>query len=621
MPKKVRKKGPLSWFSYVIYLFSDFRKSPNHRTRTGAGVNGKVNFHDSSKSLSLVFSPACVFIIAFFTLFAQEARSDYEKGQEAWEAYRFNEAVLEWQQSANQGDGMSMLALGRAYGQGLGVLRNKIEAHKWFNLASSRGVFEALEEREKLEENMTDSELAEANEIAKSWHPKQAGKNTNIPSSSGLVTSRELVREAQSLLLQLGYNPGVADGFWGPKTGAAYRLFLEDHKLPIVDVLTESNLSEMRNEALSLPVSAQKGSTMTVLELYQAASNGRSDRIDIALRERTDINQQDRRGWSALFYAADLGDVQAARLLVEKGADPSIQAPDGNTAISIAQSRGHDNIVDILSVSQTARQLNTIPVEDVFIQFLSILAGEDMVSTNHDEEKQFYDLLNRKPSINAVDENGWTDLHWAAATDLPGIALNLVNAGANVNETTKTDENLLTRKLRARLNTADTGFSWNTWRRYGDTPLHIAALANSPKTADVLIDDGAFVNADNTQGETPLHFAIWEQSLEISRILISNGAYVNQRNSFGTTPLQYAAHQNLPDIIKLLVSHKARINARNQNGLTALHFAVSTESLDAAQALVELGADPYIQNRRGLSPVDLARISNNNEMLEILGVN
>ncbi|MDE2739831.1 MAG: ankyrin repeat domain-containing protein [Paracoccaceae bacterium] len=580
-----------------------------------------MRFHNSSKSLSLIFSPIFVFTIAFFALLAQEAQSDYEKGQEAWESYRFSEAVLEWQQSANQGDGMSMLALGRAYAQGLGVLRNKIEAHKWFNLAASRGVFEALEEREKLEENMTDSELAEANDIAKQWQPKQVKKNTSIPSSSDLVTSRELVREAQTLLLQLGYNPGVADGLWGPKTGAAYRLFLEDRKLPIVDVLTESNLSEMRNAARTLPASNQKDSTMTVLELYQAASNGRSDRIDNALRERTDINQQDRRGWSALFYAADLGDVQATRLLIEKGADPSIQAPDGNTARSIAQSRGHHNIVDILSAAQTARQPDTVPVEDVFIQLLSILAGEGLVSANQDEEKQFHDLLNRKPSINAVDENGWTDLHWAAAMDLPGIALRLVNAGANVDETTKTDEKLFTRKLRARLNRAKTGFSWNAWRRYGDTPLHIAALTNSRKTADVLIDDGAFVNADNTQGETPLHYAIWGKSMEISRILISNGAYVNVRNSFGTTPLHYAAHQNLPDVIKLLASHRVRINARNQTGLTALHFAVSTDSSEAARALVELGADIYIQNRRGLSPVDLARNSNNNEMLEILGVN
>ena len=576
-----------------------------------------MNFHNSSKTLSLKFSPIFVFVIAFFALLAQEVEGDYEKGQEAWDAYRFNEAVLEWQQSANQGDGMSMLALGRAYAQGLGVLRNKIEAHKWFNLAASRGVFEALEEREKLEENMIDSEIVEANEIAKQWQPKQA----NTPSSSSLVTSRELIREAQSLLLQLGYNPGVADGLWGPKTGAAYRLFLEDRKLPIVDVLTESNLSEMRNAARTLPASTKKSSTMTVLELYQAASNDRSDRIDNALRERTDINQQDSRGWSALFYAADLGDVQATRLLVEKGADPSIQAPDGNTAISIARNRGHHNIVDILSAARTARQPDTVPAEDVFIQLLSILVGEDLVSTNQDEENQFFVLLNRKPSINAVDENGWTDLHWAAAMDLPGIALSLVNAGANVDETTKTDEKLFTRKLRAHLNRADTGFSWNVWRRYGDTPLHIAALTNSRKTADVLINDGAFVNADNTQGETPLHYAIWGKSIEISRILISNGAYVNLRNSFGTTPLHYAAHQNLPDVIKLLVSHRARINARNQNGLTALHFAVSRDSLDAARALVELGADLYIQNRRGLSPVDLARISNNNEMLEILGVN
>ncbi len=48
-------------------------------------------------------------------------------------------------------------------------------------------------------------------------------------------------------------------------------------------------------------------------------------------------DQKDMWGWTALMHAAQLGHVDAVKLLLEKGADPDVQNRDGLTAAMLAQ--------------------------------------------------------------------------------------------------------------------------------------------------------------------------------------------------------------------------------------------------------------------------------------------
>ena len=67
------------------------------------------------------------------------ARADYETGQTAWQAGRHAEALAQWREAAQTGDGKAMLALGRAFARGLGVPQDYVLAHMWLNLAAGRG--------------------------------------------------------------------------------------------------------------------------------------------------------------------------------------------------------------------------------------------------------------------------------------------------------------------------------------------------------------------------------------------------------------------------------------------------------------------------------------------------
>ena len=97
--------------------------------------------------------------------------ADYEAGQRASDAGDPGEALSQWRAAANADDRRAMLALGRLYMQGLGVLQDYVEAHKWFNLAASRGEATAAQERNALAEKMTPQQVATAQKRASEWRP------------------------------------------------------------------------------------------------------------------------------------------------------------------------------------------------------------------------------------------------------------------------------------------------------------------------------------------------------------------------------------------------------------------------------------------------------------------
>jgi TPR repeat protein len=57
------------------------------------------------------------------------------------------------------------------YEIGAGVLKDHVQAYKWYLLASGEGYTKAGGSLKKLAENMTPSEIEEANRLAKEWQP------------------------------------------------------------------------------------------------------------------------------------------------------------------------------------------------------------------------------------------------------------------------------------------------------------------------------------------------------------------------------------------------------------------------------------------------------------------
>jgi uncharacterized protein len=61
------------------------------------------------------------------------------------------------------------LAMGLKYCFGRGVCQSNVEAHKWFNLAAMKGSENAKTYRCELAREMSASQIAEAQRLARAW--------------------------------------------------------------------------------------------------------------------------------------------------------------------------------------------------------------------------------------------------------------------------------------------------------------------------------------------------------------------------------------------------------------------------------------------------------------------
>ena len=94
--------------------------------------------------------------------------------------------------------------------------------------------------------------------------------------------------------------------------------------------------------------------------------------------------------------------------------------------------------------------------------------------------------LGRELSISAVDANGWTNLHYAAALDWPATARALLAAGAPWDARLRADREPLSPRLLGVLSECGQD-RFRLLRRHGATPLHIAAVADACEAVGVLI--------------------------------------------------------------------------------------------------------------------------------------
>ena len=107
------------------------------------------------------------------------------------------------------------------------------------------------------------------------------------------------------------------------------------------------------------------------------------------------------------------------------------------------------------------------------------------------ESGNLREVLGRELFANTADENVWTDLHFAAAMDLPELVKLLSKTGDDLAARTNDDGKPMGPSLRDSLSAL--GLSYPL--RKGDTPLHVAAQYDAENAAKALVSLGADVNA------------------------------------------------------------------------------------------------------------------------------
>lgn len=284
--------------------------------------------------------------------------------------------------------------------------------------------------------------------------------------------------------------------------------------------------------------------------LHYAAVSGHQEIVTLLLNHGWDYDNQDWRGSTALIKASEHGQAPAAKILLDRGADPFIRggenyhlvlgkctrvteyrerglASPGPIAIHHAAANGHANVLDMLPYSD-------------------MTCGDE--------------------SVNA--------LHLGAAYGSPDVVQNLLSKGAKVD------------------NRDNKGMS----------ALHHASCNGHDAVIQLLLDGSSYIEGSSNPGFTALHFAAWAAKSKTVKLLVSHGAATDAKTQgyrgeiivesyTASTPFHLAARYADADTIRALVDCGApKLENRNNFGYTALDEALCYDKAENMLALIELGA-------------------------------
>jgi ankyrin repeat protein len=178
------------------------------------------------------------------------------------------------------------------------------------------------------------------------------------------------------------------------------------------------------------------------------------------------------------------------------------------------------------------------------------------------------------------------------------------------------------------------------------TPLHIATANKNMEMVDILLEYENNPNLKDNKGFTALMIAATQNSHEIAYKLIEKGAKTTSRNLFGHTAIFYAVQNNstetliviLDNIKSLNVDFKtedilgkmnlnyesvalamldnAKLEKRNLNKI--LISATKSGSVKIAAKALEKGANPSSRDEELCTPLHIATLKKNMEMVNIL---
>ena len=255
------------------------------------------------------------------------------------------------------------------------------------------------------------------------------------------------------------------------------------------------------------------------VDLWTAAMTGNIGALKEHLAAGTNLNAADANGSSALNAAAFFDSAKAAEWLLKNGAFVDIPDANGGTPLITAAFMGHSATVKILL--KHGADVNA--TNDGGQSSLQVL-GTDWDTTRYIIEDLMQVPANRKRIERGRERVGpllYGALQEIAKDDV-WTAVLIGDAGAVKNHLA-------------------VGFNANTPHPdLNATPLVLAVVAGSADTAQVLIDQGAKLDARGDDGSTALHAAALFGRTAVAKVLLDRGANAKIMNFQGVTPLDNA---------------------------------------------------------------------------------
>ncbi|RYP08536.1 hypothetical protein DL764_001867 [Monosporascus ibericus] len=295
--------------------------------------------------------------------------------------------------------------------------------------------------------------------------------------------------------------------------------------------------------------------------------NTPNDILELLLSKGANVNAQDNDSQAPLYEACLSENVEAARILLEAGADVNDgEIVFGRTALHEAIENQNLPLVNLLL------EFNAdVTLKDKQLRDAASLAA---YKGNADISKAVLDKLNVQTgdyhTLADPDIHGHTPLQKSAARGIKEIAELLLKAGDGS-------------KLVAQCS------------RRGKTALHSAAVRGHLDVVKLLVEHGADILARDCNGNFPMQLAVaqWRRSgLLNSASFRETVTYLGnkmptQAEAFGPELCDVAIESGAVDICRMLVSvNGSIISKEDQHGWTPLMLAIQARQHDIIQLLV-----------------------------------
>jgi len=336
--------------------------------------------------------------------------------------------------------------------------------------------------------------------------------------------------------------------------------------------------------------------------LFYAANNGNLEILNMLIENGANIDAVDsERNYTPLLEALTQGQAACAKQLILKGANIQVIGKNNVTPLQFTIEHDMHEVSDLLI--RKGCQFGTSPSEDVRTFFGAVIRAHTLAVA---------EMLSSGINANeSEEENGFSPLFFCTTSGHEDIVKLLIKNGAQVNRTNKDGDTALLHLLKE-INTPTTilkGLIETTedldFRdKENGTALMYASGFGNLELVKMLVSKGADINArDSKTGSCALMEAISNHESEVAIYLINNGADVKHTLLGGESLLIQTLFEKLSDVALTLIQHGHDVNVYDSNNLSALSGAAAGGYLDIVRELIKRGADINEQGPEGVNPL------------------